>query len=206
MSPPLLVHFAALDVQRGYEEGFDRWYEEEHLPRVLERDGWLRAHRYSCLEGEPERVTIFDLDVTGGQLAEGLTASPLANEAVGRRIRNYHARTYRLVQSAGADSHPPPVANMITTDVVPGREEDFNRWYADVHVPEILVCPGWRGVRRYRSVDGDPAFLAIYDLEDESRPFATPEYETAVGWDEQVESLRGYHGFRIYQLMRTLSS
>lgn len=201
-----LVHVVGLDVQSGYEEQFDRWYEDEHLPRVLKGEGWLAAHRYRCLEGEPQRLTVFDLDVSGARLADGISASPLGNEPVGRRIRNYHARTYRLVHSAGGYSEVPPLINVISTDVARGHEELFNRWYNEVHVPEILACPGWRSARRYRSVDGDPVFLAVYELDDEVRPFATPEYEAAVGWDDQVEYLRGYHGFRIYRLTHTIRS
>lgn len=203
MSLAPLVHLVSLDVQAGYDETFDRWYEEEHLPLMLERDGWLRAHRYRCVEGEPQWLTMFELDISGAQLADGITASPLRNELVGRRIRNYHARTYRLVHSANADEEAPPLVNVISTDVVRGHEDAFNRWYNDVHVPEILACPGWRSARRYRSVDGDPRFLAVYELEDEVRPFTSREYEAAVGWDDQVEYLRGYHGFRIYRRTHT---
>jgi len=198
-----LVHLVALDVQVGYEEAFDSWYESEHLPLLLEREGWLRAHRYRCLEGEPQRLTMFELDISGEQLADGVSASPLTDESIGRRIRNYHARTYRLIQSTDAREDAPPLVNVISTDVVPGHEDSFNRWYTDVHVPEILGCPGWRSVRRYRSLDGDPVFLAVYALDDERRPFNTPEYEAAVGWDDQVGYLRGYHGFRIYRLIST---
>ncbi len=43
-------------------------------------------------------------------------------------------------------------------------------------------------------------FVAIYDLEDATRPFSSPEYEAAVGWDEHAARVRGYHGFRIYRL------
>lgn len=167
---------------------------------MLERDGWLRAHRYRCLEGEPLRLTIFDLDIGGDQLAAGVSASPLLDESIGRRVRNYHARTYRLLHHVNSNDNAPPLVNIISTEVFPGHEDSFDRWYTEVHVPEILACPGWLGVRRYRSLDGGPEFLAVYELEDDVRPFNTPEYEAAVGWDEQVGFLRGYHGFRIYRL------
>jgi hypothetical protein len=200
-----LVHLVALDVQRGYEGTFDRWYENTHVPLMLGREGWLRAHLYRCLEGEPERLALFDLDISPAQLADGVSASPLSDESIGRHIRNYHARTYRLVHSSKANDDGPPLVNIISTDVVPGHEDAFDRWYSEVHVPEILACPGWRSARRYRSVDGDPTFLAVYELEDEKRPFASAEYESAVGWDDQVAHLRGYHGFRIYRLNHTVT-
>jgi antibiotic biosynthesis monooxygenase (ABM) superfamily enzyme len=42
-------------VAAGKEEAFNRWYNEEHLPRVLERlPGILSARRYRITEGEEE--------------------------------------------------------------------------------------------------------------------------------------------------------
>jgi hypothetical protein len=206
VSAATLIHVAALDVQAGYEDEVEEWYSEKHLPSVLAQPGWVAAHRFRCLEGEPRELTIFDLELSGAQLAEGVSASPLANEQIGRRIRDYHARTYRLVFESADDRVASDLINVITTDVVPGYEAEFNRWYNEIHIPEILACPGWTSARRYRCLDGDPPFLAIYALEDEQRPFSTREYEAAVGWDDQVAHLRGYHGFRIYRRLGSVPS
>jgi hypothetical protein len=43
------------------------------------------------------------------------------------------------------------------------HEDDYNRWYDEVHVPEVLAVPGFVSARRFRSEDGD--YLAIYELE-----------------------------------------
>ena len=96
---------------------------------------------------------------------------------------------------------PPTLVNIVTVDIDAAYAGAFDRWYNEVHVPEILGCPGWLGNRRYECLDGEPRFLAIYDLEDERLPFDTPEYRAAVGWDEHVGRIRGYHGFRIYRLI-----
>ena len=48
--------------------------------------------------------------------------------------------------------------------------------------------------------------MAIYGLEDATTPFATDEYEAAVGWDDFVAHIRGYHGFRIYRLVAELDA
>jgi hypothetical protein len=47
-----------------------------------------------------------------------------------------------------------------------GYEDSLNRWYDEEHIPERLACPGFRGVRRFRAVEGTPAYLALYDLDD----------------------------------------
>ena len=65
--------------------------------------------------------------------------------------------------------------------------------------PEIVACPGWLAGRRFVCTEAPTVFLAIYELEDAERPFNSPEFDQAVGWDEHLPKLRGYHGFRIYR-------
>lgn len=195
------IHVAGLDVERGYKEEFDRWYADEHVAALLERPGWQRARIYRGLEGEPSRMVIFDL-AEGAQ--PGIWPLPFLDERFGRRVRNYHARTLKRISALGADPAEAELVNLITLDVVAdARADALNRWYTEVHVPEIVACPGWLGNERFESVDGDPRFMAIYGLTDAERPFNTPEYEQAVGWDEHGEAIRGYHGFRIYRLETT---
>lgn len=42
----------AFEVPDGEMEEFDRWYEVEHAPLLLEADDWLRVSRYRRLSGE----------------------------------------------------------------------------------------------------------------------------------------------------------
>lgn len=54
---------------------------------------------------------------------------------------------------------------LVMMDIDPEYEEDFNRWYNEEHVPERLSIPGFINGKRYRAVEGDPKYLALYDLE-----------------------------------------
>lgn len=199
MTDVQLIHVAGLDIE--VDEGqFERWYRNTYLPEVLSRPGWRQARCFECLKGEPRLLTIFDLDA--GRIGDRINVAPFHYGIAERRgIRDYHARTYRMIHEAGRHLDHPHLINVVSVDIDDQHADDFSRWYNDVHFPEILACPGWIGGRRYESVDGDPRFLAIYDLEDEVLPFGTPEYAAAVGWDDQVVNLRGYHGFRIYRLV-----
>jgi hypothetical protein len=54
----------------------------------------------------------------------------------------------------------------------PDGEEEYNRWYRDVHIPELLAVPGFVGARRYRVRDDltrgetrKPRYLTVYELE-----------------------------------------
>jgi hypothetical protein len=42
---------------------------------------------------------------------------------------------------------------LVLTNSEPGREEEFNRWYNDVHVPDLLRVPGVVGAFRCRLAD-----------------------------------------------------
>lgn len=137
-------------------------------------------------------------------VGDRLAAAPFRAEAFSRWIRDYAASTYRQISSQGEDPALSGLINVVTVDVEPEHAGAFSRWYDDVHVPEILDCPGWLGARRYRSIDHDGCFMAVYGLEDAERPFGTAEYEEATGWDEHVEHIRGYHGFRIYRIVTLL--
>ena len=67
---------------------------------------------------------------------------------------------------------------IVTAEVDAEVETDWNRWYDEVHVPDVLACPGVRGGRRYitsrRPVEWDrgqrrePAakvYVAVYELD-----------------------------------------
>ena len=75
----------------------------------------------------------------------------------------------------------------VVTSPVPGREDEFNRWYEDTHLPEVLQVPGIVAARRYAltglqvpgfvagrrsaltgpSAAERPRFLAVYEIETE---------------------------------------
>jgi hypothetical protein len=56
-----------------------------------------------------------------------------------------------------------PGVLLILNDVAAGSEEEFNRWYRQQHIPERLGVPGFKTARRYHAVDGEPAYMAVYE-------------------------------------------
>jgi hypothetical protein len=57
----------------------------------------------------------------------------------------------------------------------PEREDEYNKWYDETHIPQLRMLPGFTGARRYKrsrtttgpeGVDSSlPEYMAIYDLE-----------------------------------------
>ncbi len=55
---------------------------------------------------------------------------------------------------------------LILSNPVGDRDEEFNRWYDDVHLGDVFKVPGVVGAERYRFRSGDGwKYLAIYDLD-----------------------------------------
>ena len=54
---------------------------------------------------------------------------------------------------------------MVWADVPADKEEEFNRWYNEEHLPERMAIPGFLGGARYEAVKGGPKHLAVYELE-----------------------------------------
>lgn len=65
---------------------------------------------------------------------------------------------------------------LVMIDVDPAHEEEFNRWYDEEHLPERLACPGFLSGRRFVALEGEPKYLALYDLESVD-VLQSPEYQ-----------------------------
>jgi hypothetical protein len=58
----------------------------------------------------------------------------------------------------------------VFTESRPGREDEFNRWYDEVHVGDLLVVPGIESVQRFHISATEPPqspshrWLGIYEL------------------------------------------
>ena len=83
---------------------------------------------------------------------------------------------------------------IVTAEVDPDVEADWNRWYDTVHLPDALACPGVLRGRRYvtagdvsqtergtRSSSPRKVYTTIYEL---SGPEAvqTKEFQAMRGW------------------------
>ena len=54
---------------------------------------------------------------------------------------------------------------MVWMDVPADKEDEFNHWYNEEHLPELLAIPGVLNAARYEAVSSGPKHLACYELE-----------------------------------------
>jgi hypothetical protein len=66
---------------------------------------------------------------------------------------------------------------VVLSNAKPGREKEFNDWYTNQHVPDVLKVPGVASAQRYelsKSQRGDTPsqwqYLAVYNLQTDDLP------------------------------------
>ena len=57
----------------------------------------------------------------------------------------------------------------VSSRAMPGRDADYDRWYTEVHVWDVLALPGFLSCERFRRTvvggNGESDFVAIYEVE-----------------------------------------
>jgi len=59
---------------------------------------------------------------------------------------------------------------VVITTPVAGQEDDYNRWYTNQHLPDVLRVPGFTGAQRFKVATHGPnglpgSYMAIYEYE-----------------------------------------
>lgn len=178
------------DVDPQHEAEFNRWYDEEHIHRLLQVPGFLSAGRYEALKGGPKYLAMYELeDHTVLRSAAFLDTvrfqpSALRQQASGGYVgRNFLLNGYRQIFPARTDPventmEMPRFLQMGRIDIPAAMEEEFNDWYNSCYIPGYLAVPGVIRARRYLAVEGQPKYLTVYEFENPQVP-ETPEWDRA---------------------------
>ena len=71
-----------------------------------------------------------------------------------------------MSETVSEDSRQPGVM-LAFFDIPEELDAEFNDWYNREHIPEkVGAVPGFVRARRFKSLDGRPNYLALYELED----------------------------------------
>jgi hypothetical protein len=165
------------DIDAEFEAEFNRWYDEEHISRLLQVPGFLSAGRYAAVKGGPKYLAIYELEdhnvLRSSAYLDTLKYQPSAQRqksGTSRIGRNFLRNAYR--QIFPLHTHPieqtaamAPALQMGRIDVSSAVEEEFNAWYNTVYIPGYLAVPGCLGARRYVAIEGQPKYLTLYEFE-----------------------------------------
>jgi Domain of unknown function (DUF4286) len=80
---------------------------------------------------------------------------------------------------------------IVTATIEPAVEAEWNDWYDNVHLPEIVACPGFTSAQRYvaREADGSVNYVSIYELSDELA-LESAEFASRRGWGPFVNQIK----------------
>ena len=68
----------------------------------------------------------------------------------------------------------PRYTMLVSTNPVPGREDEYNTWYDNRHLSDVLTLDGFVAAQRFRLADAQPEqeapqrYLAVYEVEADS--------------------------------------
>lgn len=170
------VLFSEMTPQPDWEAEFHQWYDTEHIPIRMAAPGFVGAQRYDR-EGGPGHLAVYDMaapDALQSDEYKRIKAepSPLTARML-RDVSGFTRYTGRLIswqqQETLSETEllESAVLYSVFFTVPPDRQDDFNNWYTQDHVPKLLADPRWLGCRRYEIVDGSPhgyTHMALHHL------------------------------------------
>ena len=172
-------------------DAFNTWY-NSHLPNLLRIPGLTWAQRYINLEKSEPGATRFTalygirdaedfpslLDRTGSSEFHPIAASEFGAFSQLDGISGHVANVYEQIN--GSPLRAPLLESdrplsIITAGGDPEHETEWDNWYTESHVPNLLKIPGYVMACRFRVLEhpalagfnSAPKYLAIYEVENE---------------------------------------
>ena len=188
------VLMAMTNPVEGQEAEFNDWYTNRHIHDVMGAPGMVAAQRFvlADLQRYPgpypfKYMALYDIeaDDIGPTIdylnrhvgTETIVESSAMADAPAVRGIYLKPITQRLSKPLPASGAQPDVKNLLVamTNAVERRDDDYNHWYNDQHLPDVVNAPGIVAAQRFE-LDAqqryagpyDFRYVAIYEIETES--------------------------------------
>jgi hypothetical protein len=182
------VYIATVAVEPEWEAELNRWYDEEHLPNLMQVPGYLSGTRYVAVEGEPKYLAFYE--ITSIENYRSPEHEQAVNTPWTARLQPHRTGQLAFYEQvfpaegllAGPSRNDTPGGLLVVRmDVDPAHEDDFNAWYNEEHLPALCAVPGVIAARRFRAIEGGPAYMAIYYLTD-------PSVQASDAWKQAIST------------------
>jgi len=179
----------------GTDAEFNAWYDQQHVPDLLRVPGFMAARRWKLQIGAtptstlPPYLVIYEVQT--GNLAA--TDAEVAKRAANGTIRHGAALDYPAIETVIMAPIGPKIfakdlpgtrpalavpgntslmdySLVVFTRPMPGREAEYNAFYNEKHMPDVIRVPGFISGRRFHMVSNEshnrdiPPYLVIYDF------------------------------------------
>jgi hypothetical protein len=154
----------------GTEDEYNKWYTNLHQLDVVSIPGFMTAQRYVVSENQlrmskPLPKYLVSYKIVTDDL-------PSVFQEVHRRLQTGETKmsptfdgktsvsfTYKAIQPViyHKGDQPKPVGGethtyaqiVFSNPTTPGQEDEYNRWYRDQHLPDVVSAPGWVHAQRF---------------------------------------------------------
>jgi hypothetical protein len=165
------ILFSEMTPPAEFEDVFNAWYDDEHIPLRMGAPGFRSAQRYRD-GGSRNYLTIYEIDGPEALATpQYRKIKDQPSELTSRMLGSVSGFTRYIGRNIGvADLLPDaPVIYPVFFNVPSDRVEEFDDWYDKDHVPVLRQDARWQGVRRFEIIDGLPRSfnrLAVHYLAD----------------------------------------
>lgn len=179
MANGLLI--AAMDFTNVAEDEFHDWYDTEHVPERLAVSGFINAQRWIGIANPKQSLALYDLDTVGvlhspPYLAVGgENGSPWTKRVTGNVTMLMRMEAEQLRPGDALAPDDAAAVLLISMNVAPEQEAEFNAWYNEEHLDALASVPGVLRARRYRGNGARQRYAAIYH-------FANPDVPNSASW------------------------
>jgi len=162
------------------EEEFNYWYNHIHIPDVTGHGIYRYGTRYvntNPKPGDGKYMAIYETewdDFPRVWAASSQNAQKWREQ--GRYLPHIHPILVGFFKRLGGEFRaairPAKGILMVFTNCTdPSREEEFNRWYEDIHIPDVLDTGLYQSAYRYENLaylqdTTGGKYLAIYETDD----------------------------------------
>jgi hypothetical protein len=85
---------------------------------------------------------------------------------------------------------------VVLTNPTPGKDAEFNRWYNEQHIPDVLNAAGFVCAQRFRlaetqngpKTDQTHKYLALYEIETDDLPASLKDLASRGGTPDMIMS------------------
>lgn len=84
---------------------------------------------------------------------------------------------------------------IVLINAIEGREDEFNNWFINQHVPDVLTIPGMKTAQRFELAEHQREgakkefrFLTLYDVETDDLPWVIHEMKIRQGTPQMVST------------------